>query len=111
MNTDSHLLRSSSFSVANSLALVALLTAYDHCFSTAHAQAAYSTNWNSLTNWTQSSAPTTNWQCIASSADGTKLAARVYTFPWGNLHFHKFWRCLDSNQRTNHKLALHRFVN
>jgi hypothetical protein len=35
------------------------------------------TNWNTLTNWTQSSAPVADWTSIASSADGTKLAAVV----------------------------------
>ncbi len=34
------------------------------------------TNWNSQTSWTQTSAPTNElWESIASSADGTKLAA------------------------------------
>jgi hypothetical protein len=33
------------------------------------------TNWNSLTNWTQTSAPVKVWESVASSADGTKLAA------------------------------------
>src|ERR1039458_5774895 len=30
---------------------------------------------SSAQTWTQTSAPSTNWQCIASSADGTKLVA------------------------------------
>ena len=37
------------------------------------------TNWNTLTNWTQTSAPLTNWNSVASSADGNKLAAAVVT--------------------------------
>ena len=36
------------------------------------------TNRNILTNWTQTSAPNENWYSIASSADGTKLAAVAY---------------------------------
>jgi len=35
------------------------------------------TNWSLLTNWTLSSAPGTNWNAIAASADGTRLAAVV----------------------------------
>lgn len=45
-------------------------------FSSARAQS--STNWNSLTNWTQTTAPSEEWQSIASSSDGSKLAATVY---------------------------------
>jgi formylglycine-generating enzyme required for sulfatase activity len=37
-----------------------------------------STNWNTLTNWTQTAAPSAEWQFIASSADGSKLVALVY---------------------------------
>jgi hypothetical protein len=36
------------------------------------------TNWNNLTNWIQTSAPSQNWYALAASADGTKLAAVVY---------------------------------
>ena len=36
------------------------------------------TNWNSLTNWSPTSAPGQNWYAIAASADGTRLAAAVY---------------------------------
>jgi hypothetical protein len=36
------------------------------------------TNWNSLTNWTQTSASSQYWYSVAASADGTKLAAVVY---------------------------------
>ena len=37
------------------------------------------TNWNNLvTNWVQTSAPNENWYSMASSSDGTKLAAVVY---------------------------------
>jgi photosystem II stability/assembly factor-like uncharacterized protein len=36
------------------------------------------TNWNTLANWTQTSAPTNiDWDSIASSSDGTRLAAVV----------------------------------
>jgi hypothetical protein len=41
------------------------------------------TNWNTLTNWTQTSAPLTNWWSIASSADGTRLAAAVQSSSGG----------------------------
>jgi formylglycine-generating enzyme required for sulfatase activity len=57
------------------LTLVALAT-FSAQFSSARAQS--STNWNTLTNWTQTSAPSEEWQSIASSSDGTKLAAVVY---------------------------------
>jgi photosystem II stability/assembly factor-like uncharacterized protein len=37
------------------------------------------TNWNSQSSWTQTSAPGENWESVASSADGTKLAAVVWS--------------------------------
>lgn len=38
------------------------------------------TNWDTLTNWMQTSAPIESWSYIASSADGTKLAATINPF-------------------------------
>ena len=57
------------------LTLLALAT-FSAKFSSARSQSF--TNWNTLTNWTQTSAPSVEWQSIASSSDGTKLAAVVY---------------------------------
>jgi photosystem II stability/assembly factor-like uncharacterized protein len=57
------------------LVLLALST-LDCQLSIAYAQSLVTTNWNDLvTNWVKTSAPNTNWYSIASSSDGTKLAA------------------------------------
>lgn len=57
------------------LALLAISTLNSQ-LSTAFAQGVGCTNWNGLmTNWVQTSAPSYLWNCIASSADGTVLAA------------------------------------
>jgi hypothetical protein len=61
------------------LTLLALALTLNLQSSTALAQGVGCTNWNGLmTNWVQTGAPGSNWNCIASSADGTVLAAGTY---------------------------------
>src|SRR5580692_604380 len=54
-----------------------VLLAFYFFLSPARAQVVI--NWNNLTNWVQTSAPAQNWNSIASSADGSKLVAVVYS--------------------------------
>jgi photosystem II stability/assembly factor-like uncharacterized protein len=54
--------------------LITFCTALALCWCI-HAHGVNCTNWSTLTNWTQTSAPSKSWTSIASSADGANLAA------------------------------------
>jgi hypothetical protein len=57
--------------------ILLLIAAVGCCANSASAQ-----------NWVQTSAPSTNWQSIASSADGTKLVAIYYANASGKFNFY-----------------------
>jgi hypothetical protein len=88
-------------SIIKCFALVALAV-FNLKFSNAHAQGVFYTNWSDLvTNWVQTSAPSTNnypdscqWSAVASSADGTKLLASGNEGLFASTNSGDTWTCI-----------------